>query len=135
MAALISLLLLAIAIFLVWWRLLYRKLSPVAAVFARISRLGAWAGAPPSRANTPDEYVEQLGTLVPAQRSSLRALGEMYDRERWGRAADDSARAPLALYARVRAAIAPLIVRRARALPLAALRRLSRVRRRGGDER
>lgn len=130
LAGLIALFLLAIAIFLLYWRLLFRRLSPAAAALARVSRLGSWAGAPPTRAQTPDEYTDRLARLMPAERSTLRELGEVYARERYG---GDTTRATAhalsSLYARVRLALTPLILRRTRTIPLVALRRLVRRRR------
>jgi transglutaminase-like putative cysteine protease len=126
-AGLTLLLLLAFGMFLLWWRLLYRRLTPAAAALARIGRLGAWAGTPPGRTQTPDEYVEQLSDLMPGHRSELRELGDVYDRERWGGGMPAAAMHRLAaLYTKVRAAITPLILRRSRRLPLAVLRRLHR---------
>jgi transglutaminase-like putative cysteine protease len=124
LAAAAFLVLLLTAIFLVWWRLLYRKLTPAAATLARLTRLGAWAGAPPRRQNTPDEYVERLSTLVPSQRDALTEVVDVYDRERWGGGAPPgSSRTLPTLYRRLRVALIPLIASRARRLPRALLRR------------
>jgi transglutaminase-like putative cysteine protease len=126
-AGAIFLLLLVVIAFLTWWRLLYRRLSPAAAAFARVSRLGAWAGAPPARSQTPDEYTERLSRLAPGQRSALRELGDVYDRERWGGGPPGAAMHTLgALYAQIRGALTPLILHRVRRLPLSVLRRLRR---------
>jgi transglutaminase-like putative cysteine protease len=111
--------LLGLALLASWWRLLYRGLSPVAAAFARIARLGAWVGAVPKSSQTPDEYIEQLGRVVPAQRVALQRLGHLYARERWGGglAEDASAEVPH-LYNDVRESLAHQVVQRFRALPV-----------------
>ncbi|HEU5440233.1 MAG TPA: transglutaminaseTgpA domain-containing protein [Ktedonobacterales bacterium] len=127
---LIILLLLAMALFALWWRLLFRGLPPVATAFGRISRLGAWAGAPPARWQTPDEYAERLGELLPTERTSLRQLSALYGRERWGGGLNDEQVSEIPpLYDHVRRTALPLILQRARMLPgllLAGGRRLSR---------
>ena len=129
--------LLIAALVSVWWRRLYRGLTPAAAAFARITRLGAWAGAPPLRAQTPIEYADHLGEVVPAQRSALHGLSEQYARERWGgeRAATADG-AIQGFYEQARRAIMAVIVRRVRQTPttlLALLRSLSRWRPRSRD--
>ena len=126
----IALLLLAAALFTLWWRLLFRGLSPVSAAFARVSRLGAWAGAPPGRAQTPAEYGEELGNIIPAERSSLRDLSTLYAQERWGGGLSPEASGRLPrLYEQVRVPLTAVIVRRLRRGPGTALRGLRRRRR------
>jgi hypothetical protein len=127
----IALLLLAAAVFALWWRLLFRGLSPVSAAFARVSRLGAWAGAPPGRAQTPAEYGEDLGNIIPAERSSLRDLSSLYGQERWGGGLSPDANARLPqLYEQVRIPLTAIIIRRLRRGPGSALRGLRRRRQR-----
>ncbi|GEM_PF-1131727 len=120
--------LLAFVFFTSWWRLLYRGLSPVAAAFARIARLGAWAGAPPKRSQTPDEYVEQLGRVIPGQRLALQRLSGLYARERWGGGLSNEAAGEVPrLYGEVRTSITRQMLQRLRALPVTmftAIRRL-----------
>ena len=113
--------------FILWWRLLYRHLSPIGASLGRVALLGGWAGAAPRRSQTPGEYAEALGKVVPSQRATLRRLSDLYSRERWGGGASATAgdEAPQ-LYERVRASLVPLIVRRARTLPTTILRRSRR---------
>src|SRR5262249_11540449 len=41
LSLLLALALLCLALFMVWWRIVFRGLSPVSAAFARVSRLGA----------------------------------------------------------------------------------------------
>lgn len=130
----VALVLLCLALAMTWWRLLYRGFSPVTAAFARVARLGAWAGAPPRRYQTPDEYAETLGAVLPAQRQTLRRLSDIYTRERWGGgAAQDALKEVPGLYDRVRVAASRVIAHRLRDLPAAAakyVRRRGRARRR-----
>ena len=123
-ATLLIILALVIAfLFATWWRLLYRGLSPITVAFARVARLGRWAGASPGRTQTPDEYAERLGAIIPGQRGTLRQLSGLYARERWGGGLErEEAQQIPSLYEQVRRSVVPLIVRRARALPLAVLR-------------
>jgi transglutaminase-like putative cysteine protease len=130
LSLLIALILMFAALFATWWRLLYRGLSPVTAAFARVLRLGRWAGAPPQRSQTPDEYAEQLAGVIPGQRRSLRRLSDLYAAERWGGGLErDKAAEVPRLYDQVRASTVGVIARRARHLPLALLRAARRARR------
>jgi len=118
----IALLLLCLVLALTWWRLLFRGLPPVAAAFARVARLGAWAGATPRRYQTPSEYADELGGILPGQRQSLRRLSDIYTRERWGGGASpDALREMPRLYDRVRVAATRVIVQRLRGAPHALL--------------
>jgi transglutaminase-like putative cysteine protease len=129
LSLLIALILMIAALFATWWRLLYRGLSPVTAAFARILRLGRWAGAPPKRSQTPDEYAEQLAGVIPGQRRSLRRLSELYAAERWGGGLEREPAAEVPrLYEQVRTSTAAVIARRARHLPAALLRAARRAR-------
>lgn len=122
LSVIILLALLALAFFIVWWRLLYRGLSPVAMAFARVARLGAWAGAPPQGSQTPDEYAEHLGRVVPGQRPALRDLSQLYARERWGGGLPTATSGELPrLYEQVQRSISRIIVQRLRHAPRAAL--------------
>jgi transglutaminase-like putative cysteine protease len=76
--------LLAALVGLIWWRSLFRGLPRAAALFGRVTRLGAWAGAPPEVAQTPNEYATQLGQFIPEEREDIRKLGEAYTLGRWG---------------------------------------------------
>src|SRR5262249_27740369 len=107
------LLLLGIALALIWWRLLYRGLSPAAAAFGRITRLGSWAGAPPEQTQTSLEYAERLGAVVPGQQRAIRTLGGIYARERYGAGVPaDVAKQVPGLYDAVRGALTRVIARR-----------------------
>jgi hypothetical protein len=103
-----------------WWRLLYRGLSPIVAAFARIARLGAWAGVVPKRSQTPDEYVEELGRRIPGQRPALERLSYLYARERWGGGLPEEITRDEVprLYTGVRRSIAHQIADRIRAVPV-----------------
>jgi hypothetical protein len=126
------LLLVLLAAALIWWRLLFRGLPPTAAFFGRLTRLGAWAGAPPDRTQTPGEYAERLGEIVPAQRTALQRLSVMYSRERYGATAKGAhgagvpgtvTRDARSLYDSIRAALARVISRRIVGAPLDFVRR------------
>lgn len=127
----IILALLCILLFAAWWRLLFRGLTPVTAVFARVTKLGAWAGAPPQRSQTPHEYAEQLARVLPAQRTALQRISDIYAVERYGR---DAARAESSgelprLYDQVRVSASRVIIWRLRHAPmivLAVIRRFLR---------
>lgn len=67
-----------------WWRRLFRGLSPVAQTFGRVTLLASWAGMKPKQTQTPFEYVEELQRRFPAQAEPLQRLGELYVVERWG---------------------------------------------------
>ena len=132
LSVIILLVLLALALFIVWWRLLYRGMSPVTTAFARVARMGAWAGAPPQGSQTPDEYVEQLGRVIPGQRSALRKLTHLYARERWGGGLPEETAGELPrLFEQVQRSISRVIARRLRHAPGAALSGGLRLIRRG----
>lgn len=115
---LIVLLLLVALLFSLWWRLVFRGLSPITAAFARIARLGTWAGAPPRRSETPDEFAEHLAHVVPGQRAALLRLSTLYSRERYGGGAgDESSHEAPRLYEQVRRSVSPVILRRLRTTP------------------
>ncbi|HLZ25209.1 MAG TPA: transglutaminase domain-containing protein [Ktedonobacterales bacterium] len=118
-ASLVIVLLLLFALFLsIWWRLIFRGLSPVTAAFARIARLGTWAGAPPRRSETPDEYAEHLALVIPSQRPALMRLSALYSRERYGGGTpEETAREAPRLYDAVRRSVSTVIVRRLRPTP------------------
>ncbi|MFI5272518.1 MAG: DUF3488 and DUF4129 domain-containing transglutaminase family protein [Ktedonobacterales bacterium] len=130
LSLLIILALLCVFLFSTWWRLLYRGLTPVTAAFARVARLGAWAGVPAVRTQTPDEYADRLGELIPGQRGTLRRLSTLYARERWGGGMppDEAAQIPT-LYDHVRRSVLPVIVQRVRSLPARVWRGASELRR------
>ncbi len=134
LSLLIALLLLCAALFLAWWRALFRGLTPVTAAFARISRLGAWAGAPPNRSQTPEEYAERLGLVIPEEAPTLQRLSSLYARERWGgglppETASESSR----LYEQARVAIMRVIAHRMRHAPRSVITRIRRFKRRSGE--
>ncbi|MGH2516792.1 MAG: DUF4129 domain-containing protein, partial [Ktedonobacterales bacterium] len=135
--ALVLLLLFAL-LFAIWWRLVFRDLSPITAAFARITRLGTWAGAPPRRSQTPEEYAEQLAHVVPGQRPALQRLSTLYSRERYGGGpSSEMIQEAPRLYDSVRHSVSPVILRRLRTAPRFLFgqgRRALRSRRRPVDE-
>lgn len=133
----IILVLICAMVVMIWWRLLYRGLSPVTSAFARVAKLGSWAGAPPARSQTPREYAEQLSEVIPLQRESLRKLGDLYSRERWGGGlAGDQQRELPRLYEQIRLAVTRVIAGRLRYAPGELLKRRAarRSRRRSRDD-
>lgn len=123
---LLALALLVAGAFMVWWLRLYRGLPPVVSAFARLARLGAWSGAPPRPDQTPYEYADQLGAIVPEERDTLRQLSDLYVGERWGGVPANQAEATT-LYDRVRTALTPVIAHRWREVPRWLASRLSRL--------
>lgn len=126
----IVIVLLCMMVLLTWWRLLYRGLSPVTMAFARVARLGSWAGAPPKRSQTPSEYADELGEVIPLQRESLRKLGDLYSRERWGGGLPPEQQRELPrVYDQIRVAVTRVIAVRLRYAPGHLLTRRARRRR------
>jgi transglutaminase-like putative cysteine protease len=106
--------LLAALVGLIWWRSLFRGLPRAAALFGRVTRLGAWAGAPPQVAQTPNEYASQLGQFVPEEREDIKKLGEAYTLGRWGTGVpSDLANELPDMYHRVQRALTREITQRA----------------------
>jgi transglutaminase-like putative cysteine protease len=130
-AFLVALLLLLVAAFVVWWRALYRGLPPIGAAFARMSRLGTWSGSPPRRDQTPYEYANALGQVVPEEEPTLSRLSDLYVLDRWGGVAAPAAEAR-SLYQRLRLALARAILNRWHELPAFLLARLGGTRARFG---
>jgi transglutaminase-like putative cysteine protease len=129
MSAVILFILLAMIVFLFWWRIKFRGFTPAAGALARIARLGTWAGAPPSHAQTPKEYAEQLAAVVPAQQANIHQLTDLYSRERWSGEIDlDALDEAPRLYEKIRGSMTQVIIRRLRSAPSAFLRGLGRVR-------
>jgi transglutaminase-like putative cysteine protease len=127
----IVLLLLAAVLASFWWRLLFRGLTPVTGAIARLTRLGAWAGAPPRRAQTSHEYADDLARVVPGQRALLQRLSDLYARERYGGGVTaESLQDVPQLYEQVRRSLVTVIAQRARSAPAAGLRLVRRRRRR-----
>lgn len=130
MSVVILFILLAIIAFLFWWRMTFRGLAPAAGALARVTRLGTWAGAPPTRAQTPREYAETLANVVPAQRTTIQQLADLYSRERWSGEIDlDAMDEAPRLYDKVRVSITPIIMKRLRSVPGTLMNGLGRVRR------
>jgi transglutaminase-like putative cysteine protease len=130
LSTVILFILLAMLIFLFWWRRTYRGMLPAAGALSRVARLGSWAGAVPLRAQTPTEYAESLATIVPAQRGAIRQLASLYSRERWSGDVDlDVLEEAPQLYDKIRVSLTPIIVQRLRTAPLVLLSGLGRIRR------
>lgn len=121
-----------------WWRRPLRGLGPEASRWARILRLGGWAGVRVSPARTPLETAAQLRREA-RLRSNLAPLARAYTRERYGpggaarppvipldpgadrdRAVDPEDRYRSARNELLRRALARMLPRRRRAGPAAA---------------
>jgi transglutaminase-like putative cysteine protease len=109
-----------------WWRRLFRGLSPVAQTFGRVTLLAGWAGMKPRRTQTPYEYIGELEEHLPVQAGSLHRLGELYVEERWG--APNRSEGALAelrqLWAHLRGTLVRAVLRSASLNPLHWLIRL-----------
>lgn len=86
----LALLILVLGATSLWWRRLFRGLSPVAQTFGRVTLLAGWAGVRPRSTQTPFEYIDELQQRLPVQTDSLHRLGELYVQERWGAPAEGS---------------------------------------------
>lgn len=91
LSTLIALLLLVALALALWWRLLFRKFSPISRTFARMTVLGRLAGVRPRPAQTAAEYGAALAAQIPDQRDEIAAITELYVRERWAPDAPDPA--------------------------------------------
>jgi transglutaminase-like putative cysteine protease len=89
LSTLLALILLVALVVLAWWRLLYRRLSPISQTFARMALLGRLAGVPPKPAQTAAEYGATLAREIPDQRTEIETITELYVRERWSPQAPD----------------------------------------------
>jgi hypothetical protein len=67
------------------WLWGFRGLSPVAAFYARVQRIGTWLGVRPHASQTPVEYARDLGQAVPVVRGPTRVLAALYETEQYGR--------------------------------------------------
>jgi hypothetical protein len=91
LSTLIALILLAALSLTLWWRLLFRKFTPISRTFARMAVLGRLAGVRPRPAQTAAEYGAALSAQIPEQRDAIEAITELYVRERWAPDAPDPA--------------------------------------------
>lgn len=82
-STLLALLLLAVVGVALWWRLLFRRLSPISQTFARMALLGRFAGVRAEPAQTAAEYGATLAARVPDQHAEITSITELYVRERW----------------------------------------------------
>ncbi len=130
----LALLILAFGATSLWWRRLFRGLSPVAQTFGRVTLLASWAGLRPRRTQTPFEYINELELRLPVHADSLHRLGELYVEERWGVPNEGSkAMEELRqLWARLRGSLLRAVMRRPSLNPLAWLRVLTARRLRSG---
>lgn len=70
---------------LVWYRLNrnLRGLSPASAAYARMTRLGTWAGLRAEEHQTPHEYAAELGKTLPEQQANVDRIVGGYVQERY----------------------------------------------------
>jgi transglutaminase-like putative cysteine protease len=117
-------LLVAMIVFLLWWRSLGRGMRPAASALLHVAWLGKWAGAPPRPHETPLEYAGQLSQLIPGERESLRKIGMAYNYERWDSQIPSGIANDLpALYHRVRVALTQSALDRVRSVRIKLPRR------------
>src|SRR5579883_1729192 len=79
----ISILLLLFAIYRNRQMAQYAGVSPVSALFWRVTRLASLTGAPPQPSQTPYEYARQLARRYPQVAMPLRRIADLFVRERW----------------------------------------------------
>lgn len=70
-----------------WWDT--RGLSPAAAIFGRITRLGRLAGVSAAAQSTPYEYGKRLAAAIPDEHRAIHRLVDAYVGERYARAKPD----------------------------------------------
>lgn len=98
----------AIALLVIMRRRDLKGLSPAAALYARLGRMGGWAGLPQEAHYTPYEYADELARGMPDQRPAVEGIVGAYVAERYGSAE----RAPVgALSAYWRSLRRPLLAR------------------------
>ncbi|HEY7350270.1 MAG TPA: transglutaminaseTgpA domain-containing protein [Ktedonobacterales bacterium] len=104
----------------IWWRRLFRGMSPVAQTFGRVTLLAGWAGLKPKPTQTPFEYMDGLQQHLPVQSESLQRLSELYVQDRWGAAdAESGVLAELRqLWRRLRGSLVRAVMRRPSLNPL-----------------
>jgi transglutaminase-like putative cysteine protease len=95
-----------------WWRLIYRRLSPIGQIFARMALLGRFAGVPPRRAQTATEYGVALATRFPEHREAIGGITQQYVEERWAPTPAESDASLLAHWRSVRDDLARIVARR-----------------------
>jgi hypothetical protein len=95
-----------------WWRLLFRRLTPISRAFARMTVLGRLAGVPPRPAQTASEYGAALSAQIPDQRGEIEAVTDLYVRERWDVEPPEATDAITSRWQRLRARLVQQITRR-----------------------
>lgn len=65
------------------WRAELRGLRPAARAYATMALLASWSGLGQQAQQTPLEYGETLGALLPAHRHTIRAIARAYAAERY----------------------------------------------------
>lgn len=66
------------------WNRGLRGLSPVGALFVRMTRLGKFAGVRASPTTTPQEFAESFGARVPAAKEQVTRIVQVYEIEQYG---------------------------------------------------
>ena len=74
LSTLLAALLLLIVVGLAWWRLIFRRLSPISQTFARMALLGRFAGIRPNPSQTAAEYGSMLASRIPDQRAEIENI-------------------------------------------------------------
>ncbi|HEX4204803.1 MAG TPA: transglutaminase domain-containing protein [Ktedonobacteraceae bacterium] len=83
LAGLVACVLVALLLFMLWWRRLFRRYDLASSVFGRLCLLASWAGVQIQPSQTPYEYVQALKASDPSEGEVLERLGNIYVRYRW----------------------------------------------------
>jgi len=83
LGGIILLILVALMLFSIWWRRLFRGYGIASQIYGRICILANWAGISIQPSQTPYEYLHTLSEATPDQAITLERLGDIYVRERW----------------------------------------------------
>ena len=114
LSTLLALLLLLVVGVAVWWRLIFRRLSPISQTFARMALLGRFAGVRPTPSQTAAEYGALLAARNPDQGPEIESITDLYVRERWSPNAPESTATLGQRWQTVRARLLHQITRRRR---------------------
>jgi len=75
----------ALLLFLIWWYVGLRGLSPAASIYEQMRRLGGLLGVPHQQHQTPAEYGESLSQVLSQSREDVRYIIVQYVKQRFGK--------------------------------------------------